>query len=1065
MPCVRRVPVALPSTIFSVTLAVVSYPAGVVAYTLSSFPPVADQRLSWQDLVRQKFILDIVQRVQQPLQQDDLIQLDQGLIMDTDRYRGGIDADMQRVIDLDRQRRLLDEHQIFSIRNMEHVQQLRGIYRLLVRANEFETLQRNVIYLRRNINPVMLINALTLAIRDREDSQALIVPAVQEILPELYLDQQTIQQVQRTQQELEQSQRSSFMNLVGLRQRMREANPMMRITMPWRELGLQMALGRQKLRQGQTVVVQPVQSNVDNDISLLTEDIGMRNFVQNLIQELALLEESENVRRVGSYADEVEEDSYQQDQDVYGNQRERFLDTLRSRNGGDGYVQDRNQEDRYVRVPLQRNIGGGIDRVSGYRRYSDDQVGQLPTVSTDNERLVHVGRRRQYDISNGSEEDQLLAQYRGMIRGERLSEGRRVEEEPIDRRGPYQRSQNIYNPYQQQENVDDEQKNYYGRSSGNLPTVRRDDERLVYINKRRLNQNQEDLTPRRVFPIEEGRRVGDMKDEDIVQLIRRDNRLEQLSDDEILEMLRRNRQRKEQEQEQERFQGVVRGDRFSEGRRVEQQQDQDEDQDRRQNEDRLIQLIRQDSRLGQLSNGEIIDILRQYRQQLEREQNNGGRRTRRSLVSPIVKQTFLRRSEIVLQTFRQLLARLNQERIAVRLNEDELQLIDNSRQILPNENQGQRYALRLNEMRQDSRRNRALIEQINLVEGRLQQVIGQLVRERTSQQGQIDVERAIGDVLLGRIGNIGIIRILRQQLQDSSLVQQQDRLGLGVNLSDRVLQYTLQRILSIVDEQREQLFGVYRREQLEMPDVNINDVRVSPLRTRIEDFDLDVSNLLEQPQQSEQVQQQRQALVRQRRLNNAPFTIDLDINSERAQEAIVRIFLGPRQDAAGRELSLEQRRTDFVLLDAIKVELQSGRNRIQQRSTNFDWTTRDATPYSEIYRRVMTSVRGQQQKQQEQNSINDLVGENGRFPQRLLLPRGRREGLPMQLLVIVSPVLQQQQESVRLERFDGVMGISQASIEDNRPLGYPLDRRLDNEQQLLRFSNVQIQDVVIVQEN
>lgn len=1036
-----------------------------MAYTLSSFPPVADQRLSWQDLVRQKFILDIVQRVQQPLQQDDLIQLDQGLIMDTDRYRGGIDADMQRVIDLDRQRRLLDEHQIFSIRNMEHVQQLRGIYRLLVRANEFETLQRNVIYLRRNINPVMLINALTLAIRDREDSQALIVPAVQEILPELYLDQQTIQQVQRTQQELEQSQRSSFMNLVGLRQRMREANPIMRITMPWRELGLQMALGRQKLRQGQTVVVQPVQSNVDNDISLLTEDIGMRNFVQNLIQELALLEESENVRRVGSYADEVEEDSYQQDQDVYGNQRERFLDTLRSRNGGDGYVQDRNQEDRYVRVPLQRNIGGGIDRVSGYRRYSDDQVGQLPTVSTDNERLVHVGRRRQYDISNGSEEDQLLAQYRGMIRGERLSEGRRVEEEPIDRRGPYQRSQNIYNPYQQQENVDDEQKNYYGRSSGNLPTVRRDDERLVYINKRRLNQNQEDLTPRRVFPIEEGRRVGDMKDEDIVQLIRRDNRLEQLSDDEILEMLRRNRQRKEQEQEQERFQGVVRGDRFSEGRRVEQQQDQDEDQDRRQNEDRLIQLIRQDSRLGQLSNGEIIDILRQYRQQLEREQNNGGRRTRRSLVSPIVKQTFLRRSEIVLQTFRQLLARLNQERIAVRLNEDELQLIDNSRQILPNENQGQRYALRLNEMRQDSRRNRALIEQINLVEGRLQQVIGQLVRERTSQQGQIDVERAIGDVLLGRIGNIGIIRILRQQLQDSSLVQQQDRLGLGVNLSDRVLQYTLQRILSIVDEQREQLFGVYRREQLEMPDVNINDVRVSPLRTRIEDFDLDVSNLLEQPQQSEQVQQQRQALVRQRRLNNAPFTIDLDINSERAQEAIVRIFLGPRQDAAGRELSLEQRRTDFVLLDAIKVELQSGRNRIQQRSTNFDWTTRDATPYSEIYRRVMTSVRGQQQKQQEQNSINDLVGENGRFPQRLLLPRGRREGLPMQLLVIVSPVLQQQQESVRLERFDGVMGISQASIEDNRPLGYPLDRRLDNEQQLLRFSNVQIQDVVIVQEN
>lgn len=1027
--------------------------------------PPADQRLSWQDLVRQKFILDIVQRVQQPLQQDDLIQLDQGLIMDTDRYRGGIDADMQRVIDLDRQRRLLDEHQIFSIRNVEHVQQLRGIYRLLVRANEFETLQRNVIYLRRNINPVLLINALTLAIRDREDSQVLVVPAVQEILPELYLDQKTIERVQRVQQELQQNQRSSFLDLVGLRQRMREANPLMRMAMPWRDFGLQMAQSRQQLRQVQNVVVLPMQQNEDNDISLLTEDIGMRNFVQNLIEELALLEDTENARRTGNYGgigeDEDESVStgfFQQENqgNLYGNQRERFLNSLRRRNEDDGEIQGRSQEDRYIRVPLQRNIGGGIDRMSGYQRISGDQIGQLPTVSSDNERLLHVSRRRQNDISS-TPEDQLFARYGGVIRGDRLSEGRRVDEERV----PYQSSQNILNPYQQEEN--------YSRSSDTkLPTVRRNDDRLVYINRRRLGDNLDNLAPRRVLPIEEGRRVGEMRDEDIVQFIRRDNRLEQLSDDEILEMLRRNRQRKEQEQQQqERFSGVQRGERFSEGRRVDQEQYQYEDQERNAvNEERLIQLIRQDSRLGQLSNSEIIGLLRQYRQQLERVQNDG-HRSRRSLVSPIEEQSYSRRGEIILQTLRQLLARLNQERIAVRLNRDELQFNDDSRQILPNENQAQRYALRLNEMREDSRRNRALLEQINVVEDRLQQIIGEVIRERGTRQGEIDgqlrVERVIGDVLLGRIGNIGIIRILRQQLQESSFAQQ-DRLGLGIDVSDRVLQYTLRRILRTVDDLRDQILGVYRREQLEMPDVTVNDIRVSQLRTRIENYDLDVSNLLqqEQPQQAQQVQQ-RQLFVRQRRLNNAPFTIDMDISSERSQDAIVRIFLGPGQDAAGRELSLEQRRTDFVLLNALKIELQPGRNRIQQRSTNLEWISRDATPYSEIYRRVMTTVRGQQQAQ---NSFSDLVGENGRFPQRLLLPRGRPEGLPMQLLVIVSPVEQQEQdERMRLERFDGVIGISQASIEDNRPLGYPLDRRLDNEQQLLRLPNVQIQDVLIVQEN
>ncbi|KAH8326879.1 hypothetical protein KR067_011204, partial [Drosophila pandora] len=93
-------------------------------------------RMSQEDLQRQKFILDIVRNIRQPLQQNELIQLDQGLIVDGQRYRGGIDEDMQQVIDLDRQRRLLDEHQVYSVAQTEDVQQLRGIYRLLVRAQD-----------------------------------------------------------------------------------------------------------------------------------------------------------------------------------------------------------------------------------------------------------------------------------------------------------------------------------------------------------------------------------------------------------------------------------------------------------------------------------------------------------------------------------------------------------------------------------------------------------------------------------------------------------------------------------------------------------------------------------------------------------------------------------------------------------------------------------------------------------------------------------------------------------------------------------------------------------------
>ncbi|XP_034655981.1 fat-body protein 1 isoform X3 [Drosophila subobscura] len=503
-------------------------------------------RMSLGDLQRQRFILDIVQNIQEPLQNDELIRLDQGLIVEPQRYRGGIDGEMQRVIDLDRQRRLLDEHQICSVVRVEDVQQLRGIYRLLVRAVDFETLQRNVVYLRRNINPVLLINALVRAIRDREDTQSLIVPAVQELLPELYLDQQVVEQVQRIQEE--QTQRPSLIDVVGLGHR-GPMNPMMNILNPWREMRMHMALIRQqgqksRLSQlGNNRVVIPIEGQEQGlGTSLLTDDIGLRNFVQNLIQELALLE----------------------------------------------------GEDESQEVPLHR-IPQGMEQ--------------------DQDDVVNTGR-------------------------------------------------------------------------------------LLYVNRRRIQQ---------------------------------------------------------------------------------------------------------------------------------------------------------------------------------------------------------------------------------------------------------------------------------------------------------------------------------------------------------------------QKQQQQQQEIQRTIVGRQRRLNNKPFLIDMDISSERAQEVVIRVFLGPSLDSQGRDASLDQRRRDFVLLNAINVELKSGTNRIQQRSIDIPWTSRDVTPLSEIYRRVMMQLRGQQEL-----DTQELVGENGRFPQRLLLPRGRPEGLPMQLLVIVSPVLEQQQWSI----IPSVsLGIGSASLQDIRPLGYPLDRPITNEQELLQLPNVQLQDVVIVQEN
>lgn len=539
----------------------------------------------------------------------------------------------------------------------EDVQQLRGIYRLLVRSQDFDTLRRNVIYLRRNINPVLLVNALVLAIRDREDTRSLIVPAVQELLPELYLDEDVIEQV-REQTQREQTQRPSLMDIVGARRIMR--NPMMNILMPWREIHMKMALMRQGLKnsqgiQGQNrVVIRAENQGQIEGTALLTDDIALRNFVQNLIQELALLEEDSQNSQEEEIRGELERDQWtnRQEEDQWVgrdrewnnrgmglgqdvdtgrllrvnrrrqqqnlqdqsqvNQRERFQQILRRDNDNDNDNDDNDDDVRMGRVQLQRGITQGGIGIGGDR--------DLPTVDANSDRLLHVSRRR----LNAIQQDQPSGRQRfmGLMREDRISEGRRVGQQEEEVRQGQNDWQMMRQRQRLDQNVEDrvqgrrlgiQQEQEQGSYADHLESVNRDDERLVHINRRRLNQDmsqQQKIIPRRIGSIGEGRRVGGdrlIQDEDILKLIRSDNRLQLMSDEEILEMLQRNRQQRLEKMQKDNNDGDNDND------------DDDEDEVR-------------------------------------------GTRSRRSISDMRSENT--RRSEVLLHNLRQLVARLNQESIS-----------------------------------------------------------------------------------------------------------------------------------------------------------------------------------------------------------------------------------------------------------------------------------------------------------------------------------------------------------------------------------------------------------------
>lgn len=287
----------------------------------------------------------------------------------------------------------------------------------------------------------------------------------------------------------------------------------------------------------------------------------------------------------------------------------------------------------------QRRVGQQEQGLQQEREQDD-----LPTMRRDDDRLVYINRRRLdqsradiiprriVSIGEGRRVDEGQLAYnrreqfieaqrvqeqqrervqeqqeRERVQEEQQRERDRVEQQQRERvRTEQQQRERVRVEQQQRERVREEQQQREGvqeriddaqRLSDSLPSVRRDDERLVYINRRRLGENavtrrvggqqEENVVPRRYGRIGEGRRVGDVDpvtEQDIVQFIRRDNRLGELSDEEIVEMLRRNRERQVQ----------------TGGRRVGQQvQEQDEDQDseKRVQEEGLQTVRRDDERL------------------------------------------------------------------------------------------------------------------------------------------------------------------------------------------------------------------------------------------------------------------------------------------------------------------------------------------------------------------------------------------------------------------------------------------------------------------------------------
>lgn len=102
-----------------------------------------------------------------------------------------------------------------------------------------------------------------------------------------------------------------------------------------------------------------------------------------------------------------------------------------------------------------------------------------------------------------------------------------------------------------------------------------------------------------------------------------------------------------------------------------------------------------------------------------------------------------------------------------------------------------------------------------------------------------------------------------------------------------------------------------------------------------------------------------------------------------------------------------------------------GTNKIERSSHESIYVVPDEVPSDVLYKKVVKALEG--------GEVFTYPGQLYGFPDRLILPRGKKEGMPFKLFVAVSHF----DETAAIHLDSPVWG---PSVVDSRSLGYPLDR-------------------------
>merc|ERR1719193_2058317 len=264
--------------------------------------------------------------------------------------------------------------------------------------------------------------------------------------------------------------------------------------------------------------------------------------------------------------------------------------------------------------------------------------------------------------------------------------------------------------------------------------------------------------------------------------------------------------------------------------------------------------------------------------------------------------------------------------------------------------------------------------------------------------------------------------------------------------------FRLHKYMDNIFKEHKDSLPAYTKDDLEFPGISVESVGVEgPLRTYFEDYEFDLRNAVDSAPGVEEVD--LKATVR--RLNHQDFSFVADVNNNNDHDmlATFRLYLCPDYDNNGEQFFYTNGHWYCIEVDKFWKSLKPGSTHVTRKSSESSVTVPDVPHFQTI---IDAADSGS-------FSMPEFESACG-IPNRMLLPKGKKNGMEFSLLLAVTDGSYDLTHSDVESNHGGThaqCGARGQNYPDKRPMGFPFDRQIPDRRVYDQTPNIKFSHVKI----